>query len=483
MRISCQKIACTVVLMSLMATVHLGCGGGGDNYAGGGIGGTGVIVSSVGTVTAFGSVIVNGVTYETTGTEVFVENTSKGFGDTALVQNLSVGMLVRVEGRLNADGSASADSVFYGNDIKGPVECITDLDLRSKQAVILGQTTLMDDRTVFRGTTAASISNGMFVEVSGYVDESGRIEATCITKIADSLPPDRTVQIKGVVQNLNTIAKTFKINSLAVDYAGADLSKLSGKTLEEGQSLRIIGKLQTTNVLTSESLELAEEFSPGDFDTVDLEGVITQTHPPAEFEIGRYTIRTDATTAYTNLAPDDLNRGARVIVRGALTDKTILADEISLPEKIRLESNVASASPLEKSLVLSGLESITVLTTATTRIKGTAAGLDQILPSDHIRIVGRRTSNGELLASSLLVTPSNETVKITGPVESTAPPMLVILGAVINTGSIPADGFLGRDGKPVSTSEFFDSVKPDDYVTVEGVIQNGSMIWNAVGIE
>ena len=261
------------------------------------------------------------------------------------------------------------------------------------------------------------------------------------------------------------------------------MSKLSGNTLANGQLLRITGKLQTTNVLIAEGLEPAEKFGSGDFDTVDLEGVITQTRSPAGFDIGRYTILTDATTAYTNLAPQDLNHGTRVVVRGALTGRSILADEISLPEKIKLESNVASVSPLEKSLVLSGLESITVLTTATTRINGKAAGLDQILPNDHIRIVGRRSSNGELLASSLLITPSNDPTKITGPVESATSPTLVILGAVINTESIPVDGFFGRNGKPVSASEFFSSVKLDDYVTVEGVFQSGTVIWNSVGFE
>lgn len=482
MRISCRKFAPTVVLL-LIAAAHLGCGGGGDNYAGGGIGGTGVVASSVGTVAAFGSVIVNGVTYETTGAEVFVDNASKGSGDTALVQNLSVGMVVRVEGRVNADGSARADRVFYGNYLKGPVESITVLDTRSKQVLILGQTILIDDRTVFRDATAASIATGMFVEVSGYLDESGRIAATYIAKSADALPADRTVQIKGLVQDLNTAAKTFKINSLAVDYATADLSGLPGNTLQEGQLLKITGTLQATNVLTAEVIEPVEEFGSGIFDTVDLEGIITQTRSPAEFEIGRYTILTDAATAYMNLTPDDINRGTRVVVRGALTGRSILADEISLPEKIRLESNAASVNPLEKSLALSGLEEITVLTTATTRINGKAAGLDQILADDHIRIVGRRSANGDLLATSLLVTPSDDTVKITGPVESATPPSLVILGAAINTGLVPAQGFFGRDGKPVSASAFFGSVKPEDYVTVEGVLQDGGVSWNAVGFE
>jgi hypothetical protein len=247
--------------------------------------------------------------------------------------------------------------------------------------------------------------------------------------------------------------------------------------------LRVSGTLQAANAVTADSIEPVEEFGSGIFESVDLEGIITQVRSLTEFEIGPYTILIDAATAFSNLLPEDLNRGARVVVRGALSGRSILADEISLPEKIRLESNVNSVNLPGKSLVLSGLESITVLTIATTRLNGTAASLDQILPGDHIRIVGRRNLSGELLASSLLITPSDETVKITGPVESAAPPNLVILGAVINTGSVPAQGFFGRDAKPVSAGAFFDTVKPDDNVTVEGVLQNGGVVWNTVGFE
>jgi hypothetical protein len=92
--------------------------------AGGGIGGTGVTVASVGTVSGFGSVIVNGVVYDTTGAEVFVENVSKGSGDSAVVLNLLPGMVVRVEGRISEDGSATAESVFFSSTLKGPVESL-----------------------------------------------------------------------------------------------------------------------------------------------------------------------------------------------------------------------------------------------------------------------------------------------------------------------------------------------------------------------
>jgi len=56
-----------------------------------------------------------------------------------VIKNLSVGMVVRVEGRLADDGSGSADRVFFSNNLKGAVESIGDLDPFTKQAVILGR--------------------------------------------------------------------------------------------------------------------------------------------------------------------------------------------------------------------------------------------------------------------------------------------------------------------------------------------------------
>ena len=69
-----------LLLLAFFPWMHLGCGGGGDSQAGGGIGGTGLYASSVGTVTEFGSVVVNGVTYETRNAQVIVENDLKGVG-------------------------------------------------------------------------------------------------------------------------------------------------------------------------------------------------------------------------------------------------------------------------------------------------------------------------------------------------------------------------------------------------------------------
>jgi hypothetical protein len=156
-----------LMLLAFFAWMHLGCGGGGDTQAGGGIGGTGLYASSVGTVTEFGSVVVNGVTYETRNARVIVEDDLRGTGDEAVIQNLAVGMVVRVEGRLNTDGSGRAEGVFFSADLQGPVENLITLDAGTKRVVILGQAVSIDDRTLFRNTALSAISEGMVLEVSG----------------------------------------------------------------------------------------------------------------------------------------------------------------------------------------------------------------------------------------------------------------------------------------------------------------------------
>jgi hypothetical protein len=319
--------------------------------------------------------------------------------------------------------------------------------------------------------------------VSGFVDELGIINASYINKIADSLSPEASVAIKGLVQDPDPMSKTFTINSLTVDYATANLSKLDGNAPESGQRLWVIGRLSSTNLLIAERLEPEDEFGSGVFDAVDLEGIIAQIVAQNELKIGRYTVTIDSETVYKNLKPGDLNRGTRVIVQGTLTNRTILADVISLPENIRMESDVRSINLAEYSLTLSGLESATAFAGATTRIIGIGSELNQIRPGDHVRLLGRLTSNGNILASSLLVTPTSETIELAGPVESVSEPSIVILGVQVNTDSIPPDRFKGMKGSPVSSAEFFEIVKTGDSVVVEGTLQGESPSWDKIAIE
>jgi hypothetical protein len=98
-------------------------------------------------------------------------------------------------------------------------------------------------------------------------------------------------------------------------------------------------------------------------------------------------------------------------------------------------------------------------------------------------LIGRRGLDGSVFASSLLVPPSNPAVELAGPVDSVAPLVLVVLGVTIDTASIPADGFRGLGGKPISSTAFFDLLQPGAVIAAEGDQEAGAIAWTVIKLE
>ena len=91
--------------------------------AGGGIDGTGIM--SAGVVSAFGSIVVNGREFDTSEAAIVINEEEVGVGDDAVRENLEIGMVVTVEGRISRDGvTATADRVVYSDSVIGPVESV-----------------------------------------------------------------------------------------------------------------------------------------------------------------------------------------------------------------------------------------------------------------------------------------------------------------------------------------------------------------------
>ena len=65
----------------------------------------------------------------------------------------------------------------------------------------------------------------------------------------------------------------------------------------------------------------------------------------------------------------------------------------------------------------------------------------------------------------VLEKPGSGTVVLKGPVESKDQPSLKVLGVTIDTSkNIPPGSFVGKDGRPVSSDEFFLSLQTGDTV-------------------
>jgi hypothetical protein len=196
------------------------CGGGGQQVAGIDARGTPLpsAVVSKGTITGFGSVIVNGVTYNTNSATFTID------GVPGTQSDLSVGDVIVVKGTVNDDGtSPSAASVTFDDAVEGPISAI---DLLTQTITVLGQIVRIDADTSFDDSISPASLDGLdindVVEVSGFFLANGSISATRI----ELKPPAGEFELTGTVSN--PAATTFEINGFVVDFSTAMLENFPG---------------------------------------------------------------------------------------------------------------------------------------------------------------------------------------------------------------------------------------------------------------
>ena len=136
------KITSSIIGWAAIALIAVaaGCGGGSGSSATSASGGS--AGSSTGTVTAFGSVYVNGVKYDTSGVPVRVN------GNVGSQADLSVGDVVTVIGTSNGT-TGSAANIEYWADVEGPISAIP----AQNSVTVLGQAVIVNGRTVFDNLT------------------------------------------------------------------------------------------------------------------------------------------------------------------------------------------------------------------------------------------------------------------------------------------------------------------------------------------
>lgn len=179
---------------------------------------SGTDIVSSGVITAFGSVYVNGVEYDAGGASVSMDGVSSS------EQDLEVGMLVTVDGSMNADGvTGQASDIRFADDIEGVVgENWVPAGRSSGLVMVMGQQVYVTSDTVFDSsdpnvTGIDQLAPNHLVEVSGYPFGYG-IQATRI-ELKSQYKKGASIELKGVVSDL--APQTFSLGSLVVDYSGA----------------------------------------------------------------------------------------------------------------------------------------------------------------------------------------------------------------------------------------------------------------------
>ena len=322
-----------------------GGGGGGIGIADGGIRGTG---SSVGPVSGFGSVFVNGVKFETDGEVISNDGIERE-------DQLEEGMILRIDGDWRDDGSGDADTVEYDDTFRGPVsdvQQILDADgaVDAVTFTIYGQPLVVDKQTVTKRTTLATLTNGDFVRVSGWRQPDGVYRASFLG-LFDGTEND--VEIEGRIDpgSLDTSLQQFSINGQLVSY-GSFTDDLSETDLADRLLVEVEGSISGSDFI-AENVNKGEvrRYRRGTGDDIEFAGPVNSAYSASArtFEINGLTVQVDNDTEFDDgLTESDLLPGLLIQVEGTFrSDGTVLAEEIEAREGSASVEGVVDVNTLD----------------------------------------------------------------------------------------------------------------------------------------
>ena len=466
----------TLGFLALLALSACGGGGSGgspdqppidpDPPPTGGIGRTGI---AIGPVTTFGSIVVNGVRYETTSASFTID------GESGSQDDLDVGDVVIVTGTIDDNGlTGSADSVIFDDAVTGPVESI---DLGANSIVVLGQTVLIRPETSFDDgfvpDSIDGISVGQIVEVSGVIDADGNIVASRL----EPKPPGSTFEVHGTVASLDTANLRFVLGALTIDYSSATLDDFPGGQISSGDFVEAKGtSVGPGGELVATRVEFETGFPDADEgDRVEIEGFITRFVSATDFDVSGIPVTTTSATQYEDGNAAALGLNVKVEVEGDIDAGGVLvAEEIEFESDndIRVTATIDSVDATAGTVVVLG---ITVTVDASTRIEDDSDAevdpltLADVNAGDYVEIRGEETAmgSGAILAGLFEREDPDDKTILRGPVGSISEPSFEILGVTIQTSG--STQFRDAADNPISSANFFAAVAAGQLVEAEGV--------------
>jgi hypothetical protein len=278
-----------------------------------------------GTVTGFGSVIVDGVRIDDKAVAAGKER-----ADGSLVTTeLKLGQHVEIE----HDGQLVATKIRVNAEVEGTVSAV---DLTARTLTALGQTIEINTNaalgpvTVFGAPYAQleDVKTGDAVEIHGLIktDAAGKVslQATRIEKKT----ADIADRVNGVVFDLNAAAHTFKVGKLLIDYANATLSP-SGAVLANGAEITAAipaGTVEHGVAVKATAIKVADRKAESAGKEVELGGAVsafdtatkTLTVNGVKVDVASVKFDQDGKT----LA--DLKPGAYIVVKGIYSASNVL---------------------------------------------------------------------------------------------------------------------------------------------------------------
>jgi len=436
--------------------VLVACGGGGSGSSMSQAGMQPVV--TMGTITAFGSVFVNGVRYD-------VSAASLTKNDNPVAQSaLAVGEVALVHGREDAQsGQGAADSVDVEDRVVGPIATI---DTAGSQLTVLGQTISVTASTSFGpGITPADLTGlkmGDSVEVSGLPGSGGLIMATRIGRAESNEP----LQVMGMAGTVDTAAHTLMINALMVDYSTANLSGFSSGGPAAGDLVIARGTVfdATAVKLTATRLRKAEtdrdEQAEGGM--VEEEGLITRFASATDFDVAGAKVTTTSSTVFKNGTAADLALNVRVEVRGTLDANKVLTADVVEIEHIAVIALAATVSGVDTTMSTLTVLGVTISVDSNTRFEDESSAqmqmfaLKDVAVGDTVLVRGyeKPAGSGMVLATRLVRLPPlpSMAVAVRGPFTASTATQFKILGIMIDATNAT---FRKAGDQSLTAAEFF----------------------------
>jgi hypothetical protein len=424
----------------------------------------------VGTITGFGSIFVDGVEYATSGAQIRIDD------QPATESQLRVGQVVTVKGSVNADGTTgTATDVSFSGDVQGAV---TQVDVDGGTFVVLGQTVRVTDATLFdegiqpRGIEG--LQTGAVVEVSGFPNAAGELVASRV----DFDSAGASLQVKGTVHALDTGARTFRINTLTVDYSGVmPVGTLTNESVVnvQGTMVAATGRLLATRVEVSSGLRTATN------EHGQVEGVITSFTSKADFVVNGQRVATDGNTQFEL---HGLTLAANAVIKAG---GTFNSSGVLVASKVEAKPQTASVVRGLVDSVSASSSTLTVLgvnftTTPTTSFEDKSKQhlrpfrLGDLRTGDYVEVRGTPNPTGSGLRAAIVERDKAEDHSyLQGVAINVAEPNLTVLGITVITNA--QTSFPGR----ADAGTFFREA-PNQIVKIRGTLSGGVFVADQIRI-
>ena len=321
----------SLAALALAAAVAACGGGGGATVSGVNTGGTGSFTS--GSISGFGSVIVNGVRFDDSAASIKEED-----GDDA--RELKLGMMVGINGSaISAGSTATASTITFVSELEGAIE-----PGRSTSSFVVHGVKVLITKTTVCDVTATmgcdSLKTGDIVEVYGsFVASTATASATLTATRIELQKAPAFLKLRGAISNLNTASKTFNIGTQTATVTYAGITASVPASLTNGLVVRVKVKSTPSTATTTLGfweavrIKVPHERKLEDRDEAKVEGRITVAIDASKtFSVNG--LKVDASNASLPAGGTaSLVVGVEVEVEGKIVNGVLVATKVKLEEE------------------------------------------------------------------------------------------------------------------------------------------------------